>query len=255
MDLSGTLSRRRRAASQILSVIARPVRAARGDHGLLIKTNRGYGSQSEIFLIGRVFRQSRPDRAASADDLINQLRDIGRRIARRSVPGAVVTADFCGTRQEVTTDQDGYFRIHLKPSYAPPADRLWHSVDVSVEGSHPVQVNGQVLIPAERCRYVVISDIDDTVMKTGVTQKLKMLWRLFVEDADSRTALPGVAALYRALHLGASGDQANPMLYVSRAPWGIYDVLDEFFTRHDIPESKNGWLWPRRRHYTDPGQR
>ena len=25
------------------------------------------------------------------------------------------------------------------------------------------------------------------------------------------------------------------MLYVSRAPWGIYDILEEFFQRHEIP--------------------
>ena len=25
------------------------------------------------------------------------------------------------------------------------------------------------------------------------------------------------------------------MLYVSRAPWGIYDILEDFFQHHDIP--------------------
>jgi phosphatidate phosphatase APP1 len=44
-----------------------------------------------------------------------------------------------------------------------------------------------------------------------------------------------VAALYRAMHAGLSGSERNPMLYVSRAPWGIYDVLDEFFQMHGIP--------------------
>jgi phosphatidate phosphatase APP1 len=92
-----------------------------------------------------------------------------------------------------------------------------------------------VFIPPEHCRYVVISDIDDTIMHTGVANKLKMLWRLFVQDAESRVAFPGVAALYRALYAGRSGDEANPILYVSRAPWGIYDMLDEFFTLHGIP--------------------
>ena len=87
----------------------------------------------------------------------------------------------------------------------------------------------QIFIPPASCRYVVISDIDDTVMQTGVANKLRMLWRLFVEDAQSRVAFPGVGALYRALHAGASGDEQNPMLYVSRAPWGIYEVLEEFF--------------------------
>src|SRR5690606_19716965 len=88
----------------------------------------------------------------------------------------------------------------------------------------------------EASRFAVISDIDDTVMHTGVANKLGMMWRLFVQDSKSRTVFPGVSALYRALHAGASGDDGNPMLYVSRAPWGIYDVLEEFFRRHGIAE-------------------
>jgi phosphatidate phosphatase APP1 len=48
-------------------------------------------------------------------------------------------------------------------------------------------------------------------------------------------AFPGVAAFYRALHAGVSGTEGNPMLYVSRAPWGIYAVLEEFFDLHGIP--------------------
>jgi phosphatidate phosphatase APP1 len=83
---------------------------------------------------------------------------------------------------------------------------------------------------------VVVSDIDDTVMHTGVVNKAAMLWRLFVEGASSRTVFPGVAALYRALYAGAGGDERNPMLYVSRAPWGIYDILEAFFQHHAIPE-------------------
>jgi phosphatidate phosphatase APP1 len=97
------------------------------------------------------------------------------------------------------------------------------------------QAQGRVYIPPARSRFVVISDIDDTVMHTGVANKLGMVWRLFVADAQSRVAFPGVAALYRALHAGVSGEEGNPMLYVSRAPWGIYEVLEEFFHLHGIP--------------------
>src|SRR3712207_5416423 len=108
-------------------------------------------------------------------------------------------------------------------------------MDLALEQPQSVRAQGQVFIPSDRCRYVVISDIDDTIMHTGVANKLKMLWNLFVQDAESRVAFPGVAALYRAFYAGQSGTEANPILYVSRAPWGIYDVLDEFFNLHDIP--------------------
>jgi phosphatidate phosphatase APP1 len=44
-----------------------------------------------------------------------------------------------------------------------------------------------------------------------------------------------MAAFLRALHGGASGAERNPMLYVSRAPWAIYEVLEAFFQAHAIP--------------------
>ena len=99
----------------------------------------------------------------------------------------------------------------------------------------PVSAQGSVFITPADCRFVVISDIDDTVVRTGIGNTLVMLWRLFVEDARSRLAFPGVAALYQALHRGVSWNESNPLLYVSRAPWGTYEVLEEFFHLHGIP--------------------
>lgn len=249
MDLGGRVAGRvakwARAATRILDLVARPVRTAYGREGVVLQPYRGYGSRREVFLIGRVFRQSAPRDGAGRERLATQLRDIGRRIARRAVAAAPVTARLGGAEQRVETDRDGYFRIHLTLTDPPPADRPWHDMDLRLEGEHPVRAEGRVFIPPGRCRFVVISDIDDTIMHTGVANKLGMLWRLFVEDAESRLAFPGAAALYRALHDGASwggasrgvasGGECNPMLYVSRAPWGIYDVLDTFFRMHGVP--------------------
>jgi phosphatidate phosphatase APP1 len=167
--------------------------------------------------------------------LRSELRDIGRRVRRRSLPGVDVEARFYGTTETTATDPDGYFRVHLRPETSPSPDITWHAIDLLLEEPERVEAQGQIYIPSSRARFVVISDVDDTVMHTGVANKLAMLWRLFVADAQSRVAFPGVAALYRALHDGASGTEGNPMLYVSRAPWGIYAVLEEFFSQHGIP--------------------
>ncbi|MEZ0167335.1 App1 family protein [Microvirga sp. TS319] len=235
MSLSGTAKRWLAALTRILGVVARPVHEAQGEGGVVIQPYRGYGSRHEVFLIGRVFRQSRSAPGPGRGDLLANLRDIGQRIARRAVSDAAVTARFSGAEGSFTTDRDGYFRVHLSPPLPPPSDRSWHLMDLALAQPQSAQAQAKIFIPPASCRYVVISDIDDTIMQTGVANKLAMLWRLFVEDAPSRVAFPGVAALYRALHVGTSGDQQNPMLYVSRAPWGIYEVLEEFFSLHGIP--------------------
>ncbi|MGF9758870.1 phosphatase domain-containing protein [Microvirga sp. 0TCS3.31] len=235
MSLTGAVRKRLGALIRMLGIAARPVQEAQGKGGVVIQPYRGYGSRSEVFLIGRVFRQSSPNSETRRGALLTNLRDIGRRIARSTIPDAIVTARFYGAEGTFTTDKDGYFRVHLSPALPPPPAHSWHTMDLTLPQPHAVQAQVQIFIPPATCRYVVISDIDDTVMYTGVTNKLRMLWLLFVEDAQSRVAFPGVGALYQALHAGASGDQQNPMLYVSRAPWGIYEVLEEFFDRHGIP--------------------
>jgi phosphatidate phosphatase APP1 len=98
-----------------------------------------------------------------------------------------------------------------------------------------IAATGRIFVPTAASRYVVISDVDDTIVETGVANKARMLWNLFMKGPRSRVAFPGVAALLQALHRGVSGVETNPMLYVSRGPWSIYEILDEFFNIHAIP--------------------
>lgn len=212
----------------LLHQLARPAREDEGDGGLVIEAYRGYGTRHEIYCMGRVYRQpgGRVRSAALRADIWGSL----VRLLRRGAGGRAVTARFAGAEQTVTTDADGYFRLHLTLPRPPPSDRLWHSLSLRL-GPSRVEARAQVFIPPARARFVVISDIDDTVMFTGVANKAKMLWRLFAQGAESRLAFPGVGALYRALH----GDEQNPMLYVSRGPWSIYSMLEAFFQLRRIP--------------------
>lgn len=212
-------------------------RSVEEERGYIILPYRGYGTTQEIFMIGRIFYQR--TRASKTDGTGRLLAQIARRIFRRGVPGVKVEVRLGASSLRVETDADGYFRARMPLEEEPPSGILWHNVVVEIinpeaETSRRA-VNGEVFIPPETARFVVISDIDDTVMYTGVANKIKMFWRLFAQAADSRVAFPGVAALYQALLGGPSGNEYNPILYVSRGPWGIYDMLDTFFKAHKIP--------------------
>ena len=228
-------SQLRRVFRKSLELLARPVRRASGRGGFVVQPYRGYGSRDEVFLIGRVFRQPRFGACAPEGSVRGQLIAIARRWLRWGVAGATLQVGFCGAGARVTTDRDGYFRIHLRPASPPPAERLWHEMTIALVEPTAVAAAGEIFVPPAASRYVVISDIDDTIVETGVANKARMLWNLFVRGPRSRVAFPGVAALLQALHGGVSGAETNPMLYVSRGPWSIYEILDEFFNLHAIP--------------------
>ncbi|QJQ97072.1 DUF2183 domain-containing protein [Halomonas sp. PA5] len=229
----------------------------RGRGGVVIHPYRGYGSQQEAFLMGRVFRQASLGQVIPRRGALRDTADVIRRIARRGLADVAVRVTLGDNVITVTTDRDGYFNAHLPLDHLLPGQQTWHQAELHVEAlNESVSSFAEVYIPPPDTDLVVISDIDDTVMFTGVADKLRMLYRLFVEKAHHRTAFPGVAAFYQALYVGHDGEARRPILYVSRGPWSIYEVLETFFQLNRIPvgpilflrEWGLSWRhpWPRR---------
>jgi len=220
-----------------LNVLAQPGKTHSKKGKFVIQPFRGYGARREAFLMGRVFKQHRIDVADSDESIMGDLAAFLRRMSRKGLRGARISAEFYDTEERVESDKHGFFKIRLKAKQPLDGQSLWHPVQLRftrrLHKSVPVQA--YAYFPPDTARFVVISDIDDTIIHTGVANKIKMLWRLFIKPTESRTAFPGVPAFYRALHSGGSGVEFNPMLYVSRGPWAIYEILDEFFNLHRIP--------------------
>ena len=92
-----------------------------------------------------------------------------------------------------------------------------------------------MLIPHPRSTLGIVSDIDDTVLQTHVTERLRMLWVTFSRNAHTRLPFPGTTDLYRALVAGPTGTALNPVFYVSKSPWNLYDFLVQFLDKHGLP--------------------
>jgi phosphatidate phosphatase APP1 len=83
----------------------------------------------------------------------------------------------------------------------------------------PIETTGSVLVPPAGASFGVISDIDDTVVETQVTDRLAMALTVLLRNAHTRLPFKGVAAFYTALHQGRSGEDRNPIFFVSGSPW------------------------------------
>ena len=162
-------------------------------HGAVLQPYRGYGSKSRIFVIGRAFWQ-RTDKAGRRAEI----GAIPAGIRRRPVRGARILARFYGAELMSRPTATAISASRWGRAASCPGDRVWHRLELPSMSPALSRPTSEVYIPPATARLVVVSDIDDTVMDTGVANKAAMLWRLFVKDADSRTVFPGVVALYRA---------------------------------------------------------
>jgi len=207
-----------------------------GSGTMRIEPYRGFGCSDRAWLRGRVLRGAPIPPSQVGDSVWMNLAAMVQRFESDEVPGARVTVRFEGGEHTVKADQEGYWECWLEPRPPFKEGVLWHEVEASLpdEPESPA-VRCHLLVPPADAELGVISDLDDTVIKSNVTSKLRMLRTVFLRNARTRVPFPGVAAFYRGLQRGMGAADFNPVFYVSSSPWNLYDLLTEFLTLQKIP--------------------
>jgi phosphatidate phosphatase APP1 len=201
---------------------------------------RSYGSEKEVHVRGRVLEDKRIKGAEEHHKIWHNIRNMARRFASEEIPGAKLQIQFLGKTYETVSDHEGFFYFHFKPEGELPPGEHWLEADVDlisapVDMPEPVRSKALIYRPSTEAEFGIISDIDDTVIESFATNKLKMFRNLIMNNAHTRMPFEGVSAFYKALQLGPDGKGLNPLFYVSSSPWNLYDFLIDFLGFNDIP--------------------
>ena len=200
----------------------------------------GYGSKEFIELRGRVLEDKGITPSRDTDRIFNNLLNMYRRFESDEIPHARVNARYQGLEQQVVADEEGCFELSMRVDQSTAVDFGWQDVELELiepmdDQTLRVSAVGQVLIISPEAEFGVISDIDDTIVYTGVTSRLRMAYTVLLKNAYSRLPLHGVADFYHSLQGSSPGRETNPLFYVSSSPWNMYDLFREFFEIHGIP--------------------
>ncbi|MQA89704.1 MAG: DUF2183 domain-containing protein [Gemmatimonas sp.] len=204
-----------------------------------IQPYRGHGTANYLYLSGRVFEGGPVPSARADDPYFRNFWHTLQRLGSDEVPAARVRVSANGVDQTVLADDEGYFQVALQTRTSPGDGEVWRELEVElldpVSESGRVTARGFSIVPPTAARFGVISDIDDTVVKTDVANLFRMIRLVLLTNAHTRLPFAGVAGFYRALHRGAAGPFTNPLFYVSSGPWNFYDLLTEVLEVHGIP--------------------
>jgi phosphatidate phosphatase APP1 len=205
--------------------------------GLRIASYFGYATPETLYLSGRVLDDEShhpPEKPTMWTNVWNTL----QRIDSDEVPGACVRLDLDDTSATAECDEEGFFHFELPTPDSLVPGRRWTAELTLLDppGHEDVTSEASGLYPSADCRFAVISDLDDTVVRTGARSRLRMARTVLFNNAQTRVPMPGIAALYRALEAGRDGQADNPVFYVSSSPWNLYSLFAEFMRHHDVPE-------------------
>jgi phosphatidate phosphatase APP1 len=219
---------------------ARAIRSALDDDPFELLAYRGYGSADRVHVHGRALEVRNVSATTDADSMFRNLLNTYRRAESDPLPFARVSVEYANNTTIMKADDEGFFGGRIELARPVAGHKEWSEYEVSLvapvrEGAKTVKATGEILIPSPSARFGVISDIDDTVIQSRVSNFLQAARTVMLGNARTRLPFPGVAAFYRALRNGATGDERNPIYYVSSSPWNIYDVIAEFMDLQDVP--------------------
>lgn len=197
---------------------------------------RGYADERGAELFGRVLAEK--PRGGPEEDAgwWDNLLDTYRRFESDEVPGIALEARFRGAGVDAISDHEGYYTaaISLDGAAAPPTDALWENATVSLADGTLATPQPVMQVRAD-AGFGIISDIDDTVLQSSITDWKTAAQLTFLHNARTRKPLAGVARLYQALQEGADRSGRHPVFYVSSSPWNLYDLLEDFMELNAIP--------------------
>ncbi|MGK2933867.1 MAG: App1 family protein [Gemmatimonadaceae bacterium] len=224
--------------SDVLGGAVRYVRSGGDPHEIV--AYRGYASKTRALVHGRVLESPNVAPAAADDSLWRNLVNTAKRVEADPVPHARVLVSVAGSECEVEADDEGFFREWIDLPETPAAHGPWRDVELRLlaplRANQPdVRATGRLLVPESSASFGVISDLDDTVIQSRITNFLQAARTLMLGNARTRLPFPGVAALYQALRRGGDGARHNPIFYVSSSPWNIYDIIVDFLDLQKIP--------------------
>ncbi|MFD1340810.1 phosphatase domain-containing protein [Litorisediminicola beolgyonensis] len=199
------------------------LRPRRAPERVAVDPYLGYATPEEIVLRGRVLsalRRTNPNPEASW--WVN-LRQMAQLFFTREVAEICVRVG----EAEALSDEEGYFTLHLQRGDAAPG---WVSFEAEVDRSEPVTLDARVA-PAD-APFGVISDIDDTVMKTGAYSLARNLWTSLTGNALTREIFPDAVELLKSFE-----EAGAPIYFVSSSPWNLHHFLRRIFDRANMPKA------------------
>ncbi len=192
------------------------------------------GAAGGVVVRGRVLDDPVPTEAAEGEGVRAATRRTLRHFVTDELPGVPLRVSVAGAVVETISDAEGYFLVRLRPE--PGAlTAPWTTGTVELVGdyrglSDPHATTFEVRVPGPEAGFGVISDVDDTILETGVQRVARMVKQTITGSALTRTAFPGASELYSDLTAGA-----NPVFYVSSSPWNLYPFLISFLEHRDFP--------------------
>ncbi len=185
-----------------------------------------YGDDSKVRALGRVVKKKPQSNFSKQQKSLEHFITVLKLFLTKKVDCAPLTYNNKEKTIHFNSNAEGYFS-HIVP--------VTRNNDVAISlGTKKAVI--EFLAPSLKTKKIIISDIDDTIMKSKAISMTSLVVKTLFYPLKKREAFSEAAEIYHDLQLGPGGDEENMIFYVSSSTWSLYPMLMSFIKKNNFPK-------------------
>ena len=188
-----------------------------------------YGNPYTVIVEGRVLEERTFKESKEEDSWLKNTWKKVKQLVNDEVKNEKLSLVVGGEVYERFTDDEGYFEFEINNTKAPWKNH--ENVEIYLDELN-VTIHASAFIVDDSVKVGVISDFDDTVIVSDVTNKLDLVKNTFFKNYKQREVVKGMREQFKKILQTPNA----PLFFVTGSPKQLYTAIHNFLNYHKFPK-------------------
>jgi len=192
-----------------------------------------YGNAHQIVIQGRMEEKKTFSEAKEDDNWFQNIWRTVRQVKGDEIKNQTIFALVNGEKFETKGDDEGYYEFNITTQQALKTG--YEKVALNIKGNSNAHTTEVTVIGSEPL-VGIISDFDDTMIVSDVTNKIKLGYNTVFKNYKQRTVVPTMLEWFQKILAQNLKDAPSTLFILSGSPQQLFFAVEDFLTFHHFPK-------------------
>jgi phosphatidate phosphatase APP1 len=198
-----------------------------------IEVYNAYGNEEQLIIHGRMLKKDKEKEVNKEQGIWINFWNALDFFHNDEIKNKKIVLTVDEVKYETQGDDEGYFDFDIKT--AKNLSMGYKDIALQIEGTKGIHYTQAAIIGSEKM-LGIISDIDDTVLVSNVTNKRKLLVNMFWKNYKQREVISTMADRFQKILKENPPKEPSRLFFLSGSPQHLFNYIEKFLDYHNFPK-------------------